>query len=186
MKKQVSKASAELITLSEIKAHLRIDHDLDNTILAVYRDAATTLIEKEIAGDIQATVWAESYDTFDREFYVDYKPITAISKIEYYNSANALTEFTSTNYLTYIPMYARSVIQVKDDFDIPEIYNRIDAVIVTYTSGFAVIPPLLKAANLLQIGSFYEHRENETELSLKQLAYGVERICAMYREAYYA
>lgn len=186
MKKQVSKASAELITLTEIKAHLRIDHSLDDTILAVYRDAATQLIEKEIAGDIQATVWAESYPDFNREFYVDNKPITAISKIEYYDSSNSLTEYTSTNYLTYIPMSARSKIQVKDDFDIPEIYNRIDAVIVTYSTGFTVLPPLLKAAILLQIGSFYEHRENETELSLKQLAYGVERICDCYREAYYA
>ena len=51
--------------------------------------------------------------------------------------------------------------------------------------GGGVPSTLIKAAILLQIGTFYEKRENETEANLKPLSIGVQRIIDLYREMKY-
>jgi len=177
--------SAEILSIAEIKAHCRIDHDDDNALLSIYRSAAVTLIEQATDSDITPTVYEESYSGFYRSHHLTALPIDALSEVSYSDINNVKQIIASSNYTWYFPDSARGVVTFKDAYVFPTTFNKPDAVVIKYTVGVGIVSSLIKAAILLQIGSFYEHRENETELNLKTIAIGVQRIIDLYREMKY-
>lgn len=187
MKQIITKddTSSTILTMPEIKAHCRIEHTDDDALLAIYRSAAIDLIEAECDVDIMPTTYAEYYCGFCNPLYITALPIASVTHVKYYDSDNALQTVTNTNYTVLLPESCRGIITFKSDYSFPATYSRPDAVIVTYSVGVGTIASLIKAALLLQIGSFYENRENETEANFKTLAIGVDRIIQLYKETKY-
>jgi uncharacterized phiE125 gp8 family phage protein len=187
MKKIISKSTdlTSIVSLAEIKAHCRIDNSDNDTLLAIYRAAAVDLIEQACDIDITETIYEESFPRPANQFFLTALPITSVNGFEYWDSNNVAEGVQSENYTVYLPNSARGIVTMKPGFDWPEVYNRPDAIVITYTVGGGVPATLIKAAVLLQIGSFYEHRENETEVNLKPLSIGVQRIIDLYREMKY-
>jgi len=183
MRKQISKASSQTwISLEEAKQHLRVTGTWDDAIIPVYTMAAIQLIEKYCQINILSTVFEESFNTPSYEYLIDCHPVTAINSVKYYNTDNTLTTISSSDYMVYLPDSSRARVTLKEDISPPTVYSRPDAIVINYTTAITTPPALLKAAVLLQLGSFYENRENETEANLKVLNIGVQRICDLYNE----
>ena len=183
MRKLISKSSTNTwITLEEMKNHLRVTGSWDDAILPVYCLAAIQLIEKYCQLNILSTVWEDSYEDSDYQYKIDNHPVTAVNSVKYYDSDNTLQTVSSSDYMVYLPDSSRALVTLKDEVALQTVYCRPDAVIINYTTVITSPPALLKAAVLLQLGSFYENRENETEMNLKVLNIGVQRICDLYNE----
>lgn len=187
MKEIVAKSTdlTNIVSLAEIKAHCRIDNSDSDTLLTIYRAAAVDLIEQACEIDITETVYEESFPCAASTFYLTALPISQVNAVEYYDSSNVQQTVSNTNYTVYTPNSARGVVTMKQGFTFPELYSRPDAIVITYTVGVGIPATLIKAAVLLQIGTFYENRENETEANLKPLSIGVQRIIDLYREMKY-
>lgn len=183
MKKQISKttSSSTILLIDDIRNHCKIDIDDDDALLEIYKNAAITLIEKECDLDIFVTVYDEIFCSPKRQYFLTGANCTAINSLKYYDDTNTLITVDPSNYVTYIPFERRPILTMKQDYILPTTYNRPDAVIINYSTGAATMPDLLKAAALLQIGTFYEQRENENEVKLSQLDFGVQRIINIYK-----
>lgn len=184
MRTQISKVTTQSwISIDEIKQHCRVDHSEDDGLLNIYCLAAVNLIEKECQINLLSTVFEQAYQASDSSYLIDCYPVTAVNSVKYYDLTNTLQTIDANNYMAYLPQSSRGIVTLKQGVDLASVYNRPDAVIINYTS--ATTPDnLLKSAILLQVGSFFEQRQNETELNLKTISIGVQRICDLYKETH--
>ena len=172
--------SSEIITLEEIKLHLRVDIDDDDDLLEIYKIAAISLIEKECNINIFQCTYDEGYCCARNEYYTTSHNVNSVASLKYYNEDNTITTIDSSNYIVYTPVDRPAIITMKHDWSWPATYRRQDAVIIQYSVGASTMPDLLKAAILLQIGTWYETRENENSEKLSSLEFGTQRIINIY------
>ncbi len=195
------------LSLEEIKEHLRIITDVDDYLLLRLRDAAIDTVERETNRTIAPTVYRAIYQNWPIDHLHHYKPVgwqhcsvqnVYIPKppllavpnhsspynienepvdIYYYNSANELVEYTDY-YLVYSSDHY-SFIQPKSGY-YPAVYRRPDAISITFTSGYNTLPPALKQALLLLIGTWYENREDEQQKMTYQLKTGLDRLLSPF------
>lgn len=187
MKEIIAKSDdlTSVVTIQEIKAHCRIDNSDSDTLLSIYRAAAVDLIEQACEIDITETVYEESFRCAASQFYLTALPISQVNAVDYYDSTNVQQTVSNANYTVYTPNSARGVVTMKPGFTFPQLYSRPDAIVITYTVGSGIPATLIKAAVLLQVGTWFENRENETEVKTNPLSIGVQRIIDLYREMKY-
>lgn len=175
--KVITPPEEELISLTEAKLHLKVDHDADDTLIEAL---IPTVIER-------AQIETDSYLlTQEIEFRLDRfpcsdvievpGPLQTIDKIEYYDEDNTLVEMDSDEYFVDIDSNPPRVV-LHPDYTWQPTYNRPAAVVITATVGYAAdraslpatVSPIISAM-LLDLGAFYENREAITQFTnLKEL-----------------
>lgn len=151
-----------VLTLAEIKAHLRVDHTNEDALIAIYLDAATAHLDgwTGILGRCLVTqTWVAKFEEFEAEMDLPF-PGAAVSSVTYYDGANALQTLASTVY-TVSHEDGGSHLELKFGQAWPTTYDRPDAIAVTATYGFgsaADVPSSLKAAIMLHVGAMFENR----------------------------
>lgn len=166
---QLDQDGAEPVSLSEAKAHLRIDSADDDLFL-------TGLISA-------AREWAE---VFTRRALIDtgYRldlcgwpscgvitlprpPLKTLAHVKYYDAANTLQTWATTQYQVSAPIgpwAPRAEIRLASTASWPNTYARVDAVQVTFDAGYgAACPRALKAAVLILLTHLYEHRGDASQ-----------------------
>ena len=173
-----SGAAEEPLTVAEAQTHLRVDGD--DTYLTMLIAAARTQCEAFTCRTMVATTYEQFFDDFTTESFTLYwGPVSSVASIQYYDEDNALQTFASGNYHVDAVM-DRARIVLDDDADWPEVYDKPNAVKITYTAGYAnaaAVPAQLKYAMLLMIGEMYERRENH----VKNLPTAVEHLMHPYK-----
>lgn len=159
-----AKSSDLPVTLEEAKAHLRVlNSDLDEEIAALL-EAATEYCETVVGRSLRVShTLTQSYDgwpcglvRFDRH------PVTAVSHVKYYDADDVLTTVDSSNYRLHLSSEAAAVLEFDLDFTRPTLSVREDAVIVTYTAGYASlddVPARAKAAVKLKLAELFGNLE---------------------------
>lgn len=168
------------MSLADAKKHLRIDDDITDDDPYVERliNAAWQFIERRSGIVLLDTQFALYLDTWPDSalIYLKKKPVTEISKVEYYatDTATDYTELASTKYQTdVITEPARVYIE-----DSPSLGDKLNAVKVTFKAGYAsaaTIPEnIIKAMEIL-MGHLYENRQEEiTGRTISYLQKGFE------------
>lgn len=85
-------------------------------------------------------------------------PLVSVDSVQYYDSDNTLTTWATSEYRYTTPSYLAGVLQPNTTF--PTTYSRIDAVQVTFTTGFSSVPDRGKQAIRLIVGSWWNSRED--------------------------
>jgi len=175
----------EVITIDEVKDQLKIEDSEEDSLLLQYLAAATAHAE-DYAGIYIRTrpikFWFDDFPSVDLKLYAS--PITAITKVEYYDVANVLTEYTlgDVDFDKFTgkirPVFGKSW---------PSVYERYNAVGVEATSGFtqATLPVPIKQAILMLTGHYFEHREATTIRSSetsKELEFAFKALLDPYRK----
>lgn len=92
------------------------------------------------------------------EYRFSERPIASITHIKYYDSANTLQTWSSANYSVDI---ARNQLRFISSPDLPTVYDRWDAVTITYVAGSATetagVPQQYKQPVLLLVGYYLEN-----------------------------
>jgi len=158
----VTPASTYPVSLTEAKAHLKVDINTDDTLITNLIIASTQLSEEYTNRFFINTVITQTCSTFlDLKSLLKSKVIN-VSFIKYYDSDNTLQTLSPSNYVVnnqFEPCQINPVI----DFSYPDIAKRIDAIQCKYNVGYgtaaADVPNAIKQAILLTIGNWYANRE---------------------------
>jgi uncharacterized phiE125 gp8 family phage protein len=181
---RVSQPTTTPVSLIEAKAHLRVDHNDDDTLIGSLIAAAVDHLDgwSGILGRALVTqTWRQDFADFGC-LRLALGPVASIEKIEYFDGDNANQTLADTVY-THFTDARGSYVDLKPDQSWPGTYSRPDAVSVTYVAGVPVndVPAALKAAILLMVGNWYANREATTETTMTELPLGAYALIAPYR-----
>lgn len=195
----ISPPELPVVTLAEAKAHLRVDHDDDDALIAGLIRAATDHLDgwTGILGCcLVEQTWRQDFDCFARELLLPLGPVIGVTGVTWRNAAGAVATVSPSVYDLRTDAGGRSLIRFDDDFTSPSDLHESRAVAVTYRSGYETIPqqdePLfvpakvtvpdpLRVAILLLAGHWYQNREATIPATINALPFAVDALIAPYR-----
>lgn len=179
---RVSPPATTPVSLTEAKAHLRVDHTDDDVLITSLIDAAVDHLDgwTGILGRALVTQsWRQDFAGFGC-LRLPLGPVASITQIKYL-SENAEQTLSPAVYV--LRADARGAyVDLASGQSWPGVYSRPDAVSVTYMAGAATaeVPAALKAAILLFVGHLYANREAVGETQ-SELPLGYYALIAPYR-----
>lgn len=177
--------TATPIGTTEAKAHLRVDHSDEDDLITALVQAATAHLDgyTGILGRALVTqTWAQKIDDFPTVIRLPLAPVQSVTSITYYDGANASQTLDSASYHLASDA-AGAYIALNEGYGWPGVYNRPDAVTVTFVAGYgaaADVPSAIKAVIKLLVGHWYEHREAAGE-PMTELPLAAASLLAPYR-----
>jgi len=175
-----------IITVADLKAHLRVTHTQEDTLISALRSAAISWVEEHCNIKL-GSYTARGYLPDWRVAYFPIGPVTAITEVKYQTTADKdydtdLTTLGTTLWYTdEITQPARIAFR-----DYPTTYDyALTPVVVTFTAGYTTMPaPVLQAIRLL-VAHMYENRQEEVIGTITtRLKFGLEALLNPFRIIY--
>lgn len=169
----VTDSASEPVTLSEVKTYLRIDGTDYDDILTPLIKTVRLQAEKYTGRDFINKTWKTYLDEFpycsDAGIKILKSKLQSITSIQYYDNNNALQTLSSSDY--YITDNSNySVIYINSSASYPDTYDRKQAAIITFVSGYGAtasdVPQDLKQAMLAHISYLFENTGDCTDSSV--------------------
>lgn len=162
---RVTPPSATPLALADVKAHLNIDFDADDTLLGALIQAATDHLDgwSGVLGRCLVTqTWRQSFEEFTgRTLRLPFPGAASITSVTYQDADDATQTVAPESYALKEDALG-AYLFFAESFTVPETFYRPDAVSVTFTAGYGAadaVPQAIKQAMLLLIGHWYENRE---------------------------
>jgi uncharacterized phiE125 gp8 family phage protein len=158
--KLVTAASELPVSLTEIKTLLRITGSDDDTLLTLLITTATDQAERYTRRDFVTKTYITYRDYFEDIIELRRSPLIAITNIYYDDISNVNTLLSSATYTTvFDPAYSR--IKLAPTYIWPQVFNKEQAVRITFTAGYgaaASVPSAIKLAISMMVANLYENR----------------------------
>lgn len=157
----VASATGEIVSLDEAKRQLGVWDSADDSRVRLFLEAARNYCERwsETTLRLSATR-TTACDRFPAGGWrLGYPPVTGVTSVTYYDSDNASQTWASSNYRVNITQHGVAEVEIDSQATYPVVYDRQDAVTVTYTTGWATAeaaPGDAKAAILLVLSHLYD------------------------------
>ena len=187
----VTPPAAPLISLAEAKAHLRVEHDVENDYIPTLAAAAEALVAGRDGWTGRALTeqtWRLTLPGFplSERLRLPFPPLVSVTHVKYYpGPADVGVEGPSLSVPeTFDP--ARYVVMVDDTpgfiqllatFGWPSTYPRADAVEIEFVCGYATVPAPIKHAALIVLAALYRNRGDE-QFAMPE---AVRRLLAPYK-----
>lgn len=170
----ISAPASEPVALADARLHLRVTatgtpaaHP-DDSLISALIVAARQHVEAVTGRALVTQTWEWRAPDFPASGRIElpHAPLASVAHVKYYDAADALQTFASTNYRVHAPAGDTALpgcVELVDGAAWPGTAYRSDAVVVRYVAGYgnaAAVPAALRAAMLLIVGHLYEHREN--------------------------
>jgi uncharacterized phiE125 gp8 family phage protein len=158
----VTAPTSEPLTVEEVKLHLRIDHDAEDSWVGQSITAARQYIEDMAARQMVTATRKLILDYFTCEVELPRPPLLAVTGITYVDTDGA-TQTLSTDVYTVDTDSVPGRVYLAYDQSWPDTRCVQKAVEITYTCGYGDpcdVPRGLKSAMKLLIGTWYENRES--------------------------
>lgn len=178
------------VTLAEAKAQLNIADGFtaDNTIIESILSAATELFTNRTNRQLMQATWQLVLDAwrYDKRelLQLPVGPVVKIESISYYNNANALTTLNTSEYrlINY-----GDLAEIELHGNLPDLYDRMDAVIIEYVAGYgadgasasaqrSAINELDKRIIKVIATDMYQYRGNDVMGSMNEVSQTVDRL----------
>jgi len=179
------------ITLTEVKAQLRVEHDDDDTILTRLIDVAVAYTDVRGAlGQAMITQkWAQWINANPpQNVSLILGPVQDVTAIKYYDTDGVLQTDDINNYQVFGTDFA-TVISPKDSFTWPVSQQRSDAIKIEYEIGYGdeitSVPQTIRHALMLLIGHWYDNREQTGVDELSNIPFGYEEMLNLHRNCWY-
>ena len=174
------------VTLADAKAHLVVEHALDDALIAALITTATAMVEG-LHGETGRSLMPQAWSLTGRDFpgcrtiFLPRGPVVSIDAVTYFDPDGVQQTWPTANYSLRADAF-KPVLVYDDDADVPSVDERHDAVKITYTAGYAdaaAVPAPVKHAILLMVGELYANR-GDKEPSKTTLA-AIDRLLSPYR-----
>jgi len=140
------------IDLTTAKAHLRVEHDFDDTLIGEYLAAAIdrTLAEIGLSGVLERVHVTESVQPRFGFLY----PVESVTSVEKMNSAGAWVAVPAEEWtLTRRP-------EEQDEMELGSMHQAGSWYRVTWQAGLSPLPAWFRVAVLFLVGHYYENRSS--------------------------
>jgi uncharacterized phiE125 gp8 family phage protein len=195
---RLSAPAAEALTLAEVKAHCRIDHDAEDALLARAIKAARDTVEGPDGAGLAliAAQWQMRLDRLMGEIWIPMGPVLSIDAVRYLDEAGVMQTVQPAGYQW---RKGRFEARIKPAYGLswPIVRERYDAAHITFTAGFpgtdqippdlSAIPEPLRIAMLMLIGHWYEQRETVVIGEVPaEIQHGFKELLGRYRVGRFA
>jgi uncharacterized phiE125 gp8 family phage protein len=187
--KLITAPAVEPISLEEAKAHLRVDHSDDDTLIGIYIQAARQTIDGRdgwLGRALVTQTWELQLDAFTGDaVQLPLAPLQSVTSVKYDDADGVEQTLDAAGYdldTTSVPGW---LVVGEDGW--PTTLSAINAVRIRYIAGYgdaADVPAPIRAAILLMVGDLYAHRETAVvgaNPSAVQMTTTVENLLAPYR-----
>jgi Phage gp6-like head-tail connector protein len=200
----VTPPTGEPITLAEAKAHLRVDHSADDTLITAYITAARQAIEHYTGRALMTQTWRLWLDAWPDQtdpwwdgiqngpvsmlqsisVMLPRPPLLSVVSVQTYSDQDVATVWPATNY--YVDTVSTpGRLNAKQNGAWPSPGRVINGIMIEYQAGYgnaAAVPEVLKLALRQWLAHLYEHRgEQDKEKSPAAMPFAVEAILQPYR-----
>lgn len=181
----VTPPAAAVVSLADLKAHLRVDHDDENALITALETAAVALLDGwdgTLGRALLSQTWELRADDFGCEIRLPLPPLISVTSVKYYDENNALQTLSADVYqVVGIGSTNPACIVLNDGETWPTVYTRREAVQVRYVAGYTAVPtPIVQAIKLL-VGHWYQNRESvAVGVSTQELPMAVKALLAPY------
>lgn len=175
------------VSIADMKTHLRESSSGFDFEISAMIDAARQIIEGPDGAGIALT--EQQYKLFlpmfPAEVEIPLHPVRTIDSIDYTDVDGNPATVDPATYETSIVQGAK--VRPKQNESWPSTDTVYDAVQVTFTCGYEIIPEDLLQAIKLIVSHWYDNR-SETAMSARvsQIPFGAESIINRYRRGFYA
>lgn len=181
----VTAPATEPVTLAEAKAHLRLEHDLDDTYVTTLIQAARQHAEEVCWRGMISQTWEVVLSAFPScdSLELPHGALASITSVTY-TDTDGDSQTLSTDVYEADTVSVPGRIRLKYGQSWPGSRTQWDAVRIQYVVGWAdadSVPAPLKQAILLLVSQMYEHRTPEVDRSLSQVQFAVSALLAPYR-----
>ena len=118
-------------------------------------------------------------DVFPDVIYLEKSPIVSVTHMKYYNSANVLTELSTSNYNADVNSEPGRIICAYGQ-SWPDVYRRPSAIQIRFVAGYgnpADVPDAIKDGIYLTLTHLFENRGDEA----RRIPYIVQDVLQPYR-----
>jgi uncharacterized phiE125 gp8 family phage protein len=131
-----SDAAVEPVSLTDLKAYLRVDHSSDDTELGYVLTTARQTVERDTGRSLITQTWVLRLDEWPTKYIELYRPpIQSVTSITYLDSNGATQTWASTNYV--VDIYSRpGLVRLAYGCDWPSIRGDERGIVVTYVAGY--------------------------------------------------
>jgi uncharacterized phiE125 gp8 family phage protein len=181
----VTPPTVEPATIEELKAHLYIDHNADDALLAIYLAAARATVEEVTWRAILPQTWDLYLDAWpaDGVIVLPRPPLASVTSVTYRDDENVTSTVSASVYEVDTASEPGRVLLAAGQSWPSATLAASGAIRVRFVAGWAsaaVVPPMIKAATLLLAGEAYLVREAVSERSLSTSP-GVQRLLNLLR-----
>jgi len=171
---QVTGPAVTPVSVAEVKAAARVDHDDDDVEIANMIDEASRAIGQMAGRVLVPETWAVSFAFGEfSDLRLPLSPVTALTSITYFDADDAeQTADTADFYL--IADDDRAMVRPKRGASWPKANSlRDDAIKVTFQAGYASCPATLRRAVLLMATHLYDHRSVVSKDQVHEVPLGI-------------
>lgn len=168
-----------LVSVADIKAHLRVTHAHEDALITLIRNASIAYVEDYCdtkLGSYAATAYMSRF----RTAWFNMSPVTAISAVKYLEPVAAvLTTLDAAKWYVDTNATPSRIAFV----EAPEVFaDAFTPVQITCAVGWSTVPPALVSAIKLFAASMYENRQEEIiGATTSRLKLGIESLMAPFR-----
>lgn len=167
----ITAPAAEPVTLSEAKAHLRVDHTEEDALISALIQASRIYCEQFTARAFITQTWELVLDTFPTsEIQIPLPPLQSVTSVKYDGGDGVEVTLATDQYEVDTVNQPGWIVPVTTGWP-TSVWEGINSVRVRYVAGYdpgtdspidlaANVPQSLKAAMLLYIGQLYDQRED--------------------------
>lgn len=168
------------LTLAEVKAHLRVDHDDEDGLISSLLAAACGAVSEEIGRVLSPETWTLSFPQHRGDLVLPIRPVSAIAAVSYYDRDDAKQVGNPADFYLF-PHPDRPVVRPKNDKKWPDVIDREDAITLTLSVGLSSVPDEILAAIKLLIGHWYENRNAVDAQKMDEAPVAYRHICDLHR-----
>lgn len=162
----ITPPAEEPVTLAEAKAHLRLEHDLDDAYVTQLIVAARQYVEKICWRALVSQTWELVLNEFPVSDYIELPKgeLRSITSVTYVDANGATQTWDAANYevdSVTIPGRIRLGYLLSWPSGSRTVWNAVTIRYVVGWANAAAVPAPIKQAVLLLVSQLYEHRTPE-------------------------
>ena len=159
----VTPASSLPVSVSEMKLHLRVEtYSEHDELIESYIKAAVKSFEQKANICLMEQTWTlylPGSEFGDTIYFYKY-PVKSVSSVKYYDDDNTLQTMDSGNYTVVNSLRPAEIIID----DVPSVYDRSDAVQITFVGGFTTVPDDIILALKERVYKVYNNPDDFVEM----------------------
>lgn len=183
--KIITDIATELVTLADVKTHLRVDVSDEDTYIPSLIAAARDKVEHYTGRTIGEKTLEGILDDFPDSDYIELleSPVQSITSIKYTDSDETENTWSSDDYISNLDIIPEKIMPAYGETWPSFIPHPTGAVRIRYVAGHtsANLPDAVKHAILLVIGDLYENREASSDLKRYEVPFSVKALLHTYR-----